>query len=242
MAPIPLALPPALPAELLTYILTCETSPTTAIICQPQSTFLSSLFNSISRPAAVPDPADTNTIPPSSTTLPEPPKYQALLIPTLRQVAASRYTNLVFINTVTHLRAYLAAFPSPNTQDEPPETKQEANKLGDQAPSIVVFGLVGLHRDTSEWSAQGLGSSAAALVDAGWRTKRRIVVLEENVDSEDGQDGEGKRSDKVWEERLPMLNGNVRRAGLEGEDAVWSGRTVMVRRVLGRWFRFGKGS
>lgn len=100
---------------------------------------------------------------------------------------------------------------------------------------------MGLHRDTGEWSAQGLGSSVASLVEAGWRTRRRIVVLEETM-VDGGQEDVGERSGGVWEERLPILSGNVRRPGLEGEDdAVWSGRTVGVRRVLGRWFRFGKG-
>jgi hypothetical protein len=105
----------------------------------------------------------------------------------------------------------------------------------------VVYGLVALHRDTSEWSAQGLGSSFATLVEAGWRTRRKVVVLEEKVDgAEERRDGDERPHD-IGGERLPMLNGNVRRAGLEGGDAAWSGRTVEVRRVLGRWFKFRKG-
>ena len=105
---------------------------------------------------------------------------------------------------------------------------------------IIVYGLLELHRDTSEWSVQGLGSSFAVLVEAGWRAGQSIVVLEEKVGGDEGHSDGDKRFQRVWEERLPMLNGNVRRAGLEGEGAVWSGRTVEVRRVLGRWFRFGR--
>jgi hypothetical protein len=33
----------------------------------------------------------------------------------------------------------------------------------------------------------------------------------------------------------------LRRAGLESEDGGWSGRTVEVERILGRWFKFRKG-
>jgi hypothetical protein len=79
------------------------------------------------------------------------------------------------------------------------------------------------------------------LVEAGWRTRRKVVVLEEKVDGAEGRRDGGERPHDIWGERLPMLNGNVRRTGLEGEDAAWSGRTVEVRRVLGRWFRFRKG-
>lgn len=94
----------------------------------------------------------------------------------------------------------------------------------------MVYGLLGLHRQTSEWSAQGLGNSAAALVEARWG---QTVVIMERRDQE-----EGGREQKWWEERLPILNGSARRAGVEGEDAVWSGRTVRVARILGRWFTF----
>lgn len=102
-------------------------------------------------------------------------------------------------------------------------------------PLLVVYGLVELHRDTSEWSAQGLGNSVAGLVEAGWRGRWEVVVIEERKDEE-----EEERS-KVWEQRVPILSGSVRRAGMENEDGGWSGRTVEVGRILGRWFRFGRG-
>jgi hypothetical protein len=58
-----------------------------------------------------------------------------------------------------------------------------------------------------------------------------------NVGAEERR--KGRR--RVWEERVPMLNGSVRRAGLESEDGGWSGRTVEVGRILARWFKFGRG-
>jgi hypothetical protein len=118
-------------------------------------------------------------------------------------------------------------------------------------PLLVVYGLVGLHRDTSEWSAQGLGNSLSGLVEAGRRARSRIVALEERaiedteVDSGEGlgEDEEGRRAGtlKVWDERVPILNGSVRRAGFESEGGSWTGRTVAVGRILGRWFKFRKG-
>jgi hypothetical protein len=129
----------------------------------------------------------------------------------------------------------------------PPEKKFD--KPGRKTPLLVVYGLLELHRDTSEWSAQGLGNSVAGLVEAGWRAGRKVVLLEERGMGDDLRDGDGnvgaeerrKGRRRVWEERVPMLNGSVRRAGLESEDGGWSGRTVEVGRILARWFKFGRG-
>jgi hypothetical protein len=166
------------------------------------------------------------------------------LIPTLHQVAASRYINLVFVPTLSHLRVYLAVFP-PEAGKGPLE--QKFDKPGTKTPLLVVYGLVELHRDTSEWSAQGLGNSLAGLVEAGERSGRKIVLIEERKEQgvEDrgdwGEDEIKRERRKVWEEKVPMLNGSVRRAGLESEDGAWSGRTVEVGRILARWFKFRRG-
>lgn len=116
-------------------------------------------------------------------------------------------------------------------------------------PLLVMYGLVGLHRDTSEWSAQGLANSLSSLVEAGRRASRKVVfmevrMIEIDADLEEGV-AEGEESkkpiSKIWDERVPMLNGSARRAGLESEDGGWSGRTVEVGRILSRWFKFQKG-
>lgn len=170
-------------------------------------------------------------------------KRHPLLIATLHQIAKSRCVDLVFVQTLSHLRACLSVFPPPHTPgkgDEPPGKQFE--KQGNRRPLLVVYGLVALHRDTSEWSAQGLGNSTAGLVEAGKRAGREVVVIEERgYDAFEGGDGERRNMRTGWDERLPMLNGSVRRAGLESDDDGWSGRTVEVGRVLGRWFRFERG-
>ncbi|TVY45991.1 hypothetical protein LOCC1_G003027 [Lachnellula occidentalis] len=225
----PLALSPALPSELLTYILSQSAKPTTLIICQPRTAFLSSLRDSITTHD---DPSDNEGR--------SPPEHP-LLVPTLHQIATSRHVKLVFIPTVSHLRAYMAVFP-----------KEDHGQEGEKkTPLLVVYGLVELHRDTSEWSAQGLGNSVAGLVEAGWRGRLEVVVVERqvddggvslNLDDLEMGEGEGRDARRVWEQRMPMLNGSVRRAGMESEDGGWSGRTVEVGRILGRWFRFRKGN
>jgi len=246
MSPTPVALPPALPSELFTYILTHQTYPTTAIICQPRSTFLSALLTSIpqtlqARPP--PPPSAEAFSDPHSEPTSDPPPLHPLLVPTLHQIATSRHINLAFIPTLSHLRAYLAVFSKEDEDNGPPEKRFD--KPGKKPPLLVVYGLLDLHRDTSEWSAQGLGNSIACLVEAGWRTERKVVILEErgmNDDfSETGMEESRYNRVKIWEEGVPMLNGSVRRAGLESEDGGWSGRTVEVGRILARWFKFEKG-
>jgi hypothetical protein len=244
MPPTPLAFPPALPSELLTYVLSQYARPVTLIICQPRAKFLSSLqvFVTSTQPSL---PQDDEV--PDAYSEQQPP--HPLLIPTLRQIATSRSIKLVFIPTVSHLRAYLAVFPSSDDANAGLSGFTENTK---ERSLLVVYGLVELHRDTSEWSAQGLGNSIAGLVEAGWRGQREVVVIEERkIDLDDDlelgdlgiENEEGRRRDssKVWEQRVPMLNGSVKRAGMESEDGGWSGRTVEVGRILGRWFRFEEG-
>jgi hypothetical protein len=135
-----------------------------------------------------------------------------------------------------------------------------------QSPLLVVYGLVELHRGTSEWSTQGLGNTCAALVEAGRRSGMRVVLVEErlvrgeessrgdceDVDDDDNrEEGEGlgpERTGKdvresgggkgIWHEKLPILSGSVKRTGAEVE---YGGRTVEVGVVLRRWFKFERG-
>jgi len=249
--PTPLALPSAIPSELLTYILTHQSYPTTLIICKPRAAFLSSLQRCL--PTTVqrqspPPPAPEDPYNSSSELEyeeeglereleKEREKEQVLrhplLLPTLHQIATARHINLVFIPTLSHLRAYVTVFNSKRVGVGAPPEKQ-FDRPGKKSPLLVVYGLIELHRDTSEWSAQGLGSSVAAVLEAGFRGGRGVVVLEEKANEDNG-------GGKAWEERMPMLNGSVRRAGMESEDGGWSGRTIEVGRVLARWFRFGRG-
>ncbi|KAL2066363.1 hypothetical protein VTL71DRAFT_2434 [Oculimacula yallundae] len=272
--PQPLALTPALPSELLTYILSHQTYPTTLIICQSRANFLSSLqrcmpntvqrqpplyneqSSSVSRENAEAKTQQAPKAPQEAESQAEPnpePNKHPLLTPTLHQILTSRSINLVFIPTLSHLRAYLAIFPIEDKQAGDKSARvapqRQFEKKGNRVPLLVVYGLVGLHRDTSEWSAQGVGDSVAALVEAGWRARRGVVSLEEREwdggadgvgDGDEGVEG-GREKRTGWDERLPILNGSVKRVGLESEDGGWSGRTVEVGRVLGRWFRFERG-
>lgn len=172
-----------------------------------------------------------------------------LLIPTLHQIASSRTIKLVFLPTLSHLRAYLGVF-HPGLQVS--SSHQAYDKPGRQSSKLIVYGLIALHKDTSEWSAQGLGQTLASLVEAGKRTQSNVVIVEQKR-AEDGVEHYVDQEEEVaefdplqktnkemlqdWEEEVPILSGG-KRSGLEGG---WSGRMVEVGRVVGRWFTFEKG-
>lgn len=254
--PPPRALSPLLPSDLLTYILTHaqHAAHTTLIVCSTRAAFLASLHRSIP-----PQPSGPEAAP------------HHLLVPTLHQLSVSRNVQICFAPTCSHLRAQLAVLGS-GLDPESTAGRAPAQQHLDEgkAPALVVlYKLVEAHRDTSEWSAQGLGATLANLVEAGLRAQARIMLCEEKSmeGGEDAEDNPGalrgdsdavesgemevdhaegtedgatsRRKVEWWKERLPMLSGSVKRAGLGAQEA-WTGRTIEVGRVLGRWCVFAK--
>jgi hypothetical protein len=129
---------------------------------------------------------------------------------------------MLFIPSVTHLRAYLSVFtPDDSKTTAPPPG------FGDKAtePLLVLYGFLDLHRESSEWNAQGLGCSAALLVDAAKRTGCKAALIEPT-------DDQGHPSfTALLAQEIPLL-------GIGSSEGPWSGRKVEVKRVLGRWFAF----
>jgi len=41
-----------------------------------------------------------------------------------------------------------------------------------------------------------------------------------------------------WEQDVAILNVSARKFGSGSNDRAWAGRTIKVKRVAGRWFRF----
>jgi hypothetical protein len=316
MAPTPVALPPCLPTELISFILTQSAYPTTLIICTSRASFLSSVLESIywgqTQAGGSPTPRFQTSPNYSERDIEPRDGYQApndvqheenteqtrhpLLVPSLQQLAAARHVTTVFIPTVSHLRAYLSTFPLAGGPVPGPLKAKPFDKPSSHSQRLVVYNMVSLHRDTSEWSAQGMGGSTACLVEAGFRTGAGVVLVEgrdtdglvntqmmqegkditggEDKDEDDNGDEIGsekmegdvllegdveteardnrqevkrgcrKRAEKLWREGMPMLNGSARRAALDIHDGSggpsWGGRTVEVRSVLGRWFKFGQ--
>lgn len=235
----PLILSPALPSELLTYIIRQHEYPTTLIVCSTQAEFLQSLLADAQTSLQV--AADGN----------QGPGLSSLLSSPLYQVAVARHIRMIFVPTVSHLRACLSVF---NTNDSkvppPPVTSRQARRR----PLLLVYGFFALHRDTSEWSAQGISSTAAGLVEAARKVEFRAVMIdppravvqaEDDADSQcaehnDGRVGNEKEQASLSEE-VPILSASARRTGADLDDTEWTGRTVTLARVLGRWFRYRRG-
>ncbi|KAI2619046.1 hypothetical protein GGS26DRAFT_334895 [Hypomontagnella submonticulosa] len=239
-----LFLSPAFPSELLSYILNHHIYPTTLIICSSRVEFLAALADDVRQdtthskePVFVENDVETSlaaTEPgAASTTGKHTPREHRLLSSPLYQVAISRHIRVVYVPTVTHLRSYLSVFSPDDSKIPAPPVLFNAS--GKKPPCIVLYGFLQIHRDTSEWSAQGLGNSASALVELGHRLSWETTIIEPQrrnlVFSLNG----------ILKETIPFLSGGSRRPGPDSEEGGWAGRTVEVGRVMKRWFRFQQG-
>jgi hypothetical protein len=215
----PIVLAPATPSELLSYIISYHRYPTTVIIGSSKAEFHTSLIEDITHHLTLQDEQLQEDDLENSATEPS----HVLLKAPLYQIAISRHIRILFAPTVTHLRAYLSVFTPKNSSISAPPN----HTPGSRPPLLLVYGLLALHRDASEWSAQGIGNSAALLIDAALRNGFRAAVVEPK--------GVGGHEDleHLGGEMIPLLNGTAKR-----DDGTWSGRTVSVKQVLNRWFKF----
>ncbi|KAI0890259.1 uncharacterized protein GGS22DRAFT_150428 [Annulohypoxylon maeteangense] len=236
-----LILSPALPSELLTYILNCHVYPTTLIICSSRQEFLASLADDVYQGPEEPVPVEQGAETPLPGVTPtvrsvdeeQARQKQRLLSSPLYQVATSRHIRVIYIPTVTHLRAYLSVF-SPD-DSKIPVPPANFNSTGRHPPHIILYGFLEMHRDTSEWSAQGLGNSASTLVELGHRLDWETVIIEPR------KHNSVQPFQDMLKEVVPFLSGGGRRLGPDSEEGGWTGRTVEVGRVMKRWFHFQRG-
>ncbi|KAJ9151103.1 hypothetical protein NKR19_g4991 [Coniochaeta hoffmannii] len=270
MTRAPVFFSPATPSELATYVSSQCVYPTTLVICTSQQEFDDALSEDIAREMRLHNPshpqeqgeeeepqepdhgdpmeadAETHDSQDMSAMYESPDQAPTWMSPLLQhsiqRVAIAKHIRFVFIPSVSHLRAWLTVFPpaDPKTVEPPPSRAAIAfAHKTDTAPLLLLYGFLDLHRDTSEWSAQGLGSSAATLVEAARHAGLRAVIAEPRV----GWDERVRDSEALLGEEIPMLSGAERRAVARDQDdgGGWIGRTVTVRRVLGRWFRCQDG-
>lgn len=241
----PTFLSPARPSEVLSWVVAHQTYPTTLVICMPRADFLAYLVKDVSGRDDAADAVECDAVSPAARLLSAP----------LVQVAVARHIDMVFVPSVSHLRAFLAVFsPQDSKVAAPPVPAAAAcGEVGERTtqPLLMVYGFLDLHRDTSEWSAQGLGATAAGLVEAARRVSFQPVIVESaraaNIASDfrgDGGEEEGGSSmaGSILAETMPVLSRNARRMRPDMEHGGgWTGRTVKVWLVLARWFRFREG-
>ena len=215
--------------ELIEHVLKACPAPTTLVICATRELFLQELQADIHKrhQTVLPGSQETN-----SSAAPH-----SLLIPTIHLLATAKTVHIAFAPTIQHLRAYLATFQSVAESDRDLPQHQSLHVRGS---TLMLLGLVALHRSTSENSAQGLSRSLATAVEAAKLTKRKLVLVEarrDDVNEDNAIENEtmSGRQQSPWEEQIPLLNGSIR---FGNQENTWAGRTIDVGRVVGRWCKF----
>lgn len=228
--PRPIVLGPATPSELLTYIIENHRYPTTILVGWPKQQFIQALVEDVAR--QVDEQEQNQEQGHEGGDMSSHPLVRSSLL----QTAVSRHIRMLFIPTVTHLRAYLGTFSASDSKiPAPPVLPNRNNNKSSIAvvgntnspPLLLVYGFLEIHRDGTEWSAQGLNTSAAGLIESAMRNSFRAAIVEPR-----GAVG-FERLDEFLNQIVPVLNLASVKNG-----AAWSGRTVSIGRVLGRWFEF----
>lgn len=256
--------PPCTPTTFLQHILELYTYPTTVLICAAKQDFLnataSELQDAIPTSAAtaaaaaapvssleqhlepLPCAEATANAAPKETHTAAPDKRN-LLKATLAQISTARHIHTAFIPSVAHLRAYLSVFPHVAQTTAPPPPPPAA-QIPIPGRSLIVYGFLDVHRDGSEWSAQGIGCSAACIVEAAVRSGSLKTILMEPTgwDSPNGSgddasadgDAETQTTWRVYEEQIPLLS----TAASVKKDGTWGVPCTSAKVILRRWFTF----
>ena len=220
------------PPALLHHILTSQSgnTPTTLVVCSTREAFLQELLDSLQLQAGH-----------------DGPGVQHLIAPTLHNLFTARHVKVAFCASVQTLLAYFTAYAAT-------ATSMGQSKRGERE-RIVLVNVLRLHAPTPSFSAQGLSRTFAAAVEAASRAGAVLEVaecpaapsmsgmgeagVEQGV--ENGQEtthDEGQED--PWEQQVSILNVSARRFGSGNADRAWAGRTVTVKKVAARWFRFRK--
>ncbi|KAF2009938.1 hypothetical protein BU24DRAFT_427970 [Aaosphaeria arxii CBS 175.79] len=233
-------LPPLTLPEFLCHV--ADTQPdsgvTILIICSTREAFLGTLSQALTEQ----QPEEAKEI----------EALRRLTVPTLQNLLTAKHIKVVFCATVQHLLAYLTGL-----QLEEGRGVFRPESTGANARIIVVNPLT-LHIHTPLYSAQGLSRTFAAAAEAASREGvAKLLVVEcirmhgdDEMDQMEGLESlatveEGTEQSSFtrdnhdpWEEEVPILNVSARRFGSGGSERLWAGRTVKVKRVAARWFRF----
>jgi hypothetical protein len=227
----PTVLYPLTLAGLLHHILTTQsaTCSTTLIICSSRETFLDDLLQSLQHDLSEKDG-----------------NMQDLATPSLHNLFTTRHVRLAFCASVQALLAYLTAFGRDGHANMPE---------GQKKARLVLVNPLALHAATPSFSAQGLSRAFAAATETALKTDAELQVVEcqvkhriaedkededigmEDID-EDGNVDEEQEEHDPWEQEVSILNVSARRFGSNSGERAWAGRTIKVKNVAARWFRF----
>ena len=226
----PVALPPLLGIEFLSWLLKYHEGPTTLLICCTREAFLADLQANLQQ---LPYESSATTPNDGNRGLAHP-----LLNPTIHLITRCQSIQLVFVPTLPHLRAYLSTYTRPPNSESSPLA---STRSGYRVPIFAIWGLLYAHRSTAEYSAQGLSRTLAAAVESASLAEQRLVLAEAKIYNIGEQYGDTEAFDVAfenpWKEQVPVFSGSIR---FGGEDRVWAGKTIEVGHVLARWCRFVK--
>lgn len=199
----------------------------TLIACCSRSYFLKQLIE-YTRPSsvAVGDHSEQHALDENAETEPEeeslslPPRLNPLLQPTLKLIAASSKIKLAFCPTIPIFRAYLSTLLIRTAAEEK------------QCSRIVIVNILELHRDTSEFTLQGLSRSFSLIASING-------LLQGDIELVECADVHGETSDvthsQPWDVEVPLLSGSIK-IGEAGQG--WASRKVSVKDFANRWFNF----
>ncbi|KAM7188172.1 hypothetical protein V8F20_010668 [Naviculisporaceae sp. PSN 640] len=263
----PVYLGPTSPPDLLWFLIHSCVHPTTVIICSSRSDFLESLTqNLLSKTQLEPRREQKHGDDENQS---DQDWYSLLSAAPLYQIAIARHLRIIFVPTVSHLRACLSVFSPDDSPVPPPPSTTSAggtrltntgNLYGGSRgnpPLLIIYGFLDIHRYTSEWTVAGLSNTASVLLETAKRVDFKAVVTEpkreaqvkvENEIKVEEEEEQRMEADDKEQEKLPVvhsdpLSGSVAfiNDGSVRIDLTGTGlgqRTVKVRQVLGRWFRF----
>lgn len=216
-------------ADFIQRLITTHAPGSTLVICASQEDFLQHLHASIQSQLAMHHASQDATD--DSSDAPHP-----LLVQTLGILAMSRTLRVAFCPTLPSFRAYLSQYCT------------EGSPASDQ--SLVLVGVLTLHKDTASWSAQGLSRTIAIAVDAAHRNDQQLLIFEpplprpdeaapdtaDHAEEEMNVDNDSSSLPSIWEQQVSILNVTTRSFG--AAERGWVGRTIKVRQVAERWCRF----
>lgn len=226
---MPLFQAPATPSELLSYLVTLQSYPTTLLVCCPREAFQDALLHHVASVLTLESSLEEEGDNVDSAAQRLRRIVETLVSAPLYQTAVAKHIRVLFMPTISHLRAYLSVFDPADSKVQPPPNYMPLDD-GSRTPLLMVYGFLDAHRDTSEWNARGLSLTASTLVEAGRTATYKPVIIEPK-----GDDGHPD-AETLLSEAVPLLGRNVT------ADGAWSGRTVEIRRILGRWFQFRDGT
>ncbi|EER38287.1 conserved hypothetical protein [Histoplasma capsulatum var. duboisii H88] len=208
------------------YLLSRDASTTTLIVCSTRDAFLQQLYTSIAPTAPG---AEQPSSPQNGHHGDSHKCSHRRLFNTIGSIARAKRLTLAFCPSLEHFRAYISVFRCPQLLSP----QQECSHLSyRKRPVLAVLGLVSLHYDTSQFSAQGIAKNLALAVEIAAREMVDLTLCECVAVGREGASGSS-----LWDADVPLLSGQTL-ATVTGGNSANLGRTVKVKQVAKRWFYF----